>query len=88
MKMSPNSTGMVTSSRRAMNLVKGFDQSVQIRIRVVEGARRAPPVATPFSAAIGIECQEAGGLRKPPNSPGKYSNAPDRPMWSGCFASH
>ena len=33
MKMRPSRTGIVTSSRLAMNLVKGFDQSIQIRMR-------------------------------------------------------
>ena len=28
--------------------------------------------------------QEAGGLRKPPHRPGKYSKAPVRPLCSGC----
>jgi len=29
-----------------------------------------------------------GGLRKPPNRPGKYVKLLSRPLWSGCAASH
>ena len=49
------------------------------------GAARAAPPFDSFAKRTG---QEAGGLRKPPHRPGKYSNAPVRPLCSGCWVSH
>ena len=50
------------------------------------GARWAPPsYELSGSGSYGVG---AGGLRNPPNRPGKYSKAPERPMWSGFSASH